>query len=96
MITFTVNSTLGNALRVLKNKLGTLPEEAYNEFKSITPIKTGNARRKTSLSNKQKIKAAYPYAGRLDKGYSKQAPNGMSKPTIDFIRRRVKQIVKGK
>ena len=39
---------------------------------------------KTTLRNKQ-IKSGYPYAGRLDEGWSKQAPKGMTEPTIGHI-----------
>ena len=59
-------------------------KEAGAYFKSITPIDTGNARRKTS-TRKQTISADYGYAGKLDEGYSRQAPQGMSDPTIDQI-----------
>jgi hypothetical protein len=32
-----------------------------------------------------KIVADYGYAGRLDEGASRQAPEGMSDPTIEYI-----------
>ena len=50
-----------------------------------TPVDSGNARRNTKLSN-DSILAQYPYAVRLDQGYSKQAPDGMSKPTDDYMK----------
>lgn len=51
-------------------------------FRDITPKDTGNARSKTSTKG-DVIKADYAYAGRLDEGYSRQAPKGMTDPTID-------------
>jgi len=66
-----------------------MADGAYKEFKINTPVRTGNARRNTSLIALSKdyfIQADYPYAQRLDEGYSKQRPAGMSKPTIDWIR----------
>lgn len=51
-------------------------------FKSITPKASGNARSKTS-TKQNVIRAEYAYAARLDEGYSRQAPQGMSDPTID-------------
>jgi hypothetical protein len=36
-----------------------------------------------------KIKANYNYAVPLDEGWSRQAPRGMSKPTEEFIKRRI-------
>ncbi len=53
-------------------------------FHKITPKDTGNARRNTRLKPKE-ILADYAYAGRLDEGWSKQAPNGMSDPAIDYF-----------
>ena len=54
--------------------------QAYQYFKSITPIKTGNARNNTSLHDNV-ITANYQYASKLDAGSSKQAPSGMTGPT---------------
>jgi hypothetical protein len=65
-----------------------LPSEAYEYWKSITPIKTGNARRRTRLQGR-KIKANYQYAVPLDEGKSKQAPKGMSEPTDRYIKQRI-------
>jgi hypothetical protein len=62
-----------------------IADVAYKTFKSVTPIRSGNARRKTKKEGKR-IVADYPYAQRLEEGYSKQAPKGMTEPTIDAIR----------
>jgi hypothetical protein len=72
-----------------------LPREAYKEFVKDTPIRSGNARRKTRLSG-NKIVAGYNYAQKLDEGFSRQAPDGMTKPTEEFIKKRMTQIIKGK
>jgi hypothetical protein len=53
-------------------------------FKDITPKLTGNAQGKTR-TQQNVINADYAYAGRLDEGYSRKAPNGMSDPTIDYF-----------
>ena len=73
--------------KFLKN----LPQEAYNYFVSITPIAKingGNARRSTDLRGNT-IVADYAYAQRLDTGWSKQAPKGMTQPTERFIDREI-------
>ena len=44
--------------------------------------------------NNGEIQANYPYAQRLDEGWSKQAPDGMSKPTEQFIDNRLKKIMR--
>lgn len=67
-----------------------LTKIAYNYFKQITPVKSGNARNKTTSSGNE-IRAAYPYAKRLDNGYSKQAPDGMVRPTVDYLNSYIKK-----
>ena len=67
--------------------------EAYKKFKDLTPFRSGNAKRKTRKES-DAIVADYPYAQRLDKGWSRQAPNGMSKPTIKHIGKKAKDLFK--
>ena len=93
-VTLTVNK-MTSSLQKIQKKLDNLPKEAFTEFVKDTPIRSGNARRKTKLSG-SKIIAGYSYAKRLDDGYSKQSPQGMTKPTEDFIQKRTQQILKGK
>jgi hypothetical protein len=102
-VMLTVN-TLSSSIAKIQRNLSKLPLEAYQEFRKNTPVKTGNARRKTRLKGKT-IEANYPYAEVLDKGRhmtrrgmrgSDQAPVGMTKPTEAFIKKRMKQILKGR
>lgn len=90
------NNYVGRRTRRIQQQLQLVPRQAYDYFKSITPIDTGNARRKTGFKRGNTIHAEYPYAKRLDEGWSKQAKKGMIKPTLSFIRRKIKQIVAGK
>lgn len=71
-------------LRNMENIAEVSMREAGDYFRSKTPIDKGNARRNTSTRGK-KISADYAYAGRLDDGWSRQAPNGMSEPTVDQL-----------
>lgn len=64
----------------------TVIDEAYPFLKEKTPIKTGNARRNT-VKRKTKIVSNYNYAGELDAGKSRQAPDGFTAPTIDEIQK---------
>lgn len=65
-------------------------EDTYDYYKKATPIKLGNARRNTKFSATNKeIKSDYDYAGRLDNGWSKQAPNGFTKQSYAFLKRRL-------
>ena len=78
----------------LLKELKDLPEEVAQEagkyYKRITPRLSGNAQSKTYTKGKS-IKSDYAYAGRLDDGYSKQAPRGMSEPTINYIKELVER-----
>lgn len=88
------NNITGNIAKKIK-LLDKVPSQAYTYFKAITPIRSGNARRRTILK-KDIIHAQYPYADRLDDGYSRQAPNGMSKPTEAFVKNTVDKIIRKK
>lgn len=78
-----------------RQQLSQLPREAFKVFYDSTPIRTGYARSQTRLASNQ-IQAQYNYAQRLDNGYSRQSPQGMSKPTEQYIKRRIKQIQQGR
>lgn len=102
-VTLNVN-TMSSSLKRIQKKLNNVPKEAYKEFVKNTPIKTGNAKRNTKLKGKT-IEANYAYAQVLDKGRhmtnrgmrgSEQAPEGMTKPTEEFIKKRIGQIIRGK
>lgn len=90
-----------------------LPKDALKEMKKLTPIQSGNARRKTVLStdkNGFKLTGNYPYSGVIDKGgypnppkegtgktrngYSTQAPDGVTEPTVDFIEKTMRTKIK--
>lgn len=75
--------------------LSKIPDQALTFFQSHTPVRSGNARSRTVLKN-ETIVAAYPYAKKLDQGASAQAPDGMSKPTRDYIQKTVDGILKRK
>lgn len=76
-------------------QLDAVPAQAFTFFKAHTPIKTGNARSRTVLK-KDTIVAGYAYAQRLDDGYSRQAPDGMSRPTEAFVQKTTDKIMKRK
>lgn len=78
-----------------KKELDRVPEGAYKIFRSHTPVRSGNARRRTQLEGST-IAANYDYATKLDRGASNQAPDGMTKPTEAFIKRQLDKIFKGR
>lgn len=65
----------------------------YPFYVNKTPVKSGNARNKTKL-NRLKISSKYPYAERLDTGWSSQAPKGFTDPSIDQLEQLIKNYVK--
>jgi hypothetical protein len=87
-----IDDGLTSVLAGMQKELSRYPQDAEDKFISLTPIRTGNARSNTVLRNNKEIVAAYPYAQRLDQGWSKQAPNGMTKPFEVWMKAKVKQI----
>lgn len=84
------SSNLNRRLRRINEFARTLPRDMHEVFVRTTPIDTGNARSKTDLRGNE-IQANYPYAVRLEKeSWSRQAPNGMSEPTIDWVRQQLR------
>ena len=80
-------SNITDRLKLIKSKLNdrNLAKVAHPAFVKATPIRSGNAKTKTDLHANQ-VSANYPYAGLLNEGLSKQAPKGMTEPTIEAIR----------
>lgn len=85
-------SNISNRLKEVSKhlKADVIADVAYKKFVEVTPKNTGNAKDKTK-KQKNTINANYPYASRLNEGYSKKAPKGMVEPTIDHIRIYIKQ-----
>lgn len=90
-VDITIDDGVTPVLKGQKKNLARYPKDAEKEFVALTPVDTGNARRRTQLVG-QTIEANYPYAQRLDQGWSKQAPRGMTKPFESWVKNRCKQI----
>lgn len=93
----TVTKTQDKMTRDIERRqaqLKQVPEQAYEVFVKSTPKDTGNARKQTRLRG-DTIEAKYPYATRLDEGYSPKSPQGMTKPTESFLQKTVNKIMKG-
>lgn len=67
-----------------------LAKTGFDFFVQSTPRKTGYAQDSTYLNNNSII-ANYPYAQRLDEGYSRKAPKGMTEPTIKHVKEYIKR-----
>jgi hypothetical protein len=88
-----ISDTMSMSLSRVAQRLTTLPREAYRVWVQETPVRSGNARRRTQLRG-DTIDANYPYARRLDEGYSSQSPQGMSRPTERFVRNRLRTMLR--
>jgi hypothetical protein len=89
------NKMLLGKMKELSQVKDKTDQAIYDYFKSITPIRSGNARDHTDLVGDQ-IQANYPYAERLDQGYSPQAPNGMVAPTKEYAKKVVTEYIRNK
>jgi hypothetical protein len=87
------NRAMQRAFSEIEKKMNRVPQEAYREWIKNTPVRSGNARRRTQLRGNE-IHANYAYASALDSGSSKQSPDGMSAPTAEFVQSRVEQIIR--
>jgi hypothetical protein len=81
-----------NRLKYLQKNITAkaLIDVGFPIFLKHTPVKSGNAVKHTT-KNSSEINANYPYAKRLDEGYSHQSSQGMVKPTIDAMRAYIKK-----
>tara|TARA_R110002153_G_C13257517_1_gene492144 strand:+ start:966 stop:1286 length:321 start_codon:yes stop_codon:yes gene_type:complete len=92
-------------IKDLFDQLEEMPAETiqagYKVYKDSTPVDTTYAKNHTFVKTSSKpsakgnqIQAKYPYADRLDNGWSKtQAPDGMSKGAIDEMDRFVDKYI---
>lgn len=85
---------IATTLASVEKELASVPPQAHQQMVQLTPKDRGNARNKTTLYSKSVIQANYPYAKRLDEGYSKQAPRGMTRPLKEWLKRKLQLIMR--
>ncbi len=97
MITITIANTkraTAGLSKELDQIVRSVSLQIFNQVKDLTPVAKvngGRAKRgwKVSGSDKSyKISNKVPYIGRLDGGYSKQAPEGMTRPALREVLQR--------
>lgn len=64
--------------------------DLHKEVVSLTPVDTGRAKSGWT-KNSEGTRNDVPYIGRLDKGHSKQAPDGMSRPALNRVKDKLKR-----
>jgi hypothetical protein len=66
----------------------------YTTARANTPVLSGNAKRNWQRQNNKRkgftVENRVPYIERLDAGYSRKKPKGMTGPTLTEISRRTK------
>ena len=87
------SSEVDRMFKDLKGMPQEVLKETYTIYKNNTPIRSGNAKNRTKLERKLTIGGRYPYAGRLDEGYSKQSPKGMTEPSLKALDRFIKNYI---
>lgn len=89
-----VSDQVTPSLNRIQRELSALPNQALRVWIQNTPKLTGRARSQTSLVANKIIDANYDYADRLDQGYSSKRPQGMSKPTEQFLNQAIARIMR--
>lgn len=68
--------------------------DTFDEARRITPVRSGRAKRSWKKQRKGRygfsVMNKVPYAERLDAGYSKQAPRGITRPASKAVARKYK------
>ena len=68
-----------------------ISNDYFGLVKDKTPVKTGRARKGWRIKKQKqfsyRVSNRVPYIGRLDDGYSKQAPRGMTQPAAGEVLR---------
>ncbi len=88
-----VKDKMTRHLVYINKKSKKVPKMAYDYWVKLTPVTSGNAKRKTKFK-RDTIVADYDYATYLDKGSSSKAPKGMSKPTQQYIKKLFDKIMR--
>lgn len=69
--------------------------DLFNTVKQFTPVRSGRAKRSWRLRKERKysyeVSNRVPYIDRLDEGYSKQAPQGMTRPALREVLNRARR-----
>jgi len=74
----------------IDNAIADSMQDTFKYYRQETPVRGGNARNKTKFNkNRNSINSNYDYAGRLDSGWSKQAPKGFTKPSLNFLEKQI-------
>jgi hypothetical protein len=84
--------------RELDQTVRLISQDYFELVKDKTPVKSGRAKRGWRLKKQRKfaysVNNRVPYIGRLDEGYSKQAPRGMTRPAAREVLRTTRRRIR--
>jgi hypothetical protein len=76
--------TAKSIMRKIDTLLARVSSDAFKEARSITPVRSGRAKKAWKLEKRGKYNVEVvnrvPYASRLNQGYSSKAPRGITRP----------------
>jgi hypothetical protein len=88
-----------NALKFIgkevEQQIDVVAQVYLEEAQKATPIKSGRARRSWNKDVQRQgftVENTVPYIGRLEEGYSKQAPKGITGPTLRRANKRTQRL----
>jgi hypothetical protein len=88
-----VSDRITPSITRIQRDLVKIPAGAHKTWVANTPVRTGNARRRTSLRG-DTIRADYAYAVPLDQGRSPQSPQGMVRPTLRWLQTTLRRLMR--
>lgn len=94
-IQFNGNRVATDLNRELDQIVRLISQDYLDTVKVKTPVRSGRARKGWRLTKKRKLNYEVtnrvPYIGRLDEGYSQQAPRGMTRPAAREVLNRARR-----
>ncbi len=79
--------------KAVQKMLDEIKNKTYETARSLTPVDTGFAKSRWKRKTRPKgfiVENRVEYVPFLDKGHSRQAPQGITKPTVRIINRFIK------
>lgn len=89
MITVRITGDFPDLSKKIRQGLEDIADDVYSEVKNATPVDTGYAKsrwKKQTGTNSSVINNDAPYISELEKGRSKQAPDGIITPVVNKIK----------
>lgn len=93
VVKFNSKKAISDTTAYITGATNIIVDELYKLLQANSPVKSGKFKRswkKYGTKERVKITNPQPYGQRLEDGYSKQAPRGVIKPSIDQVIRQEK------